>query len=313
MPSSKSVHNARPTSPARPVTVALLLARGAADDFSDVGGPRYKALLNLKGRPLADYVLRSLQDSIVDKIYIAQDPGENLQQALNPNPKNVFLDIDGRRDSLAWTVTKSLERLLDDYKPEDAGRLLIMLTPCDIPRVCPSDFNELIMQARSQSARVILTMAPYKVVRHAFPHKRFQKLYHTDIKQAMVMQSIVFVSAQALRVKHPVNQEGYNLIVLDDDGHPIPFDNEIDLVRQTRHGLWLWPSFLYHLFIKRLVAHGRSAEVFRILFDLARGRTTADRIRKYVFAALRINFGVVRSQIPEFSGDIDTVQDLELA
>jgi CTP:molybdopterin cytidylyltransferase MocA len=294
-------------------TVALLLARGTAEAFKGNPNLKYKALLPVKGRPLADYVLRSLQNSLVEKIFIVQSPDARLQDVLTAHSKNVFLDIAGNQHSLAWSLAKALEKLVEHYKTEDLKRLLIMLTPCDIPLVGAEDINELILQAQSQQANLILTMVPYGLVKQAYPHKRFHELFHADIKQKMAIQSIAFVSGESFRAKPIPGPDGFRLTVVDAKGYPIPgLDKAIDLLRQERRSIWLWPGLMHQVFVRRLIARGRCIDICRMVTDMLFRKVTVDRIRYYLLASLGIDSGVVCSRTAKFSFDIDTYQDLEL-
>jgi CTP:molybdopterin cytidylyltransferase MocA len=297
----------------RKKTVALLLARGTAGPFAEQDGLKYKALLPINGKPMADYVLRSLQNSSVEKIFIAQTPEEHLQDVLTNHTKNIFINIEGQQDSLSWSLAKSLEKLVENYEIETLKQMLIMITPCDIPMVSAMDFNDLIIQAQSNDANILLTMVPHHLIKDTFPHKRFQKLYHADIKETISMQGIVFVSGEMFRVNPFTSHDECNLIVLDSKGYPLPcLDKMIDLIRQKRHGYWLWPSFMYHVFIRQLIVKGKCIDIFRLALDITFRKITVNKIRYYLFAALGIKTEAVRSHSTTFSGDVDTYQDLKL-
>ncbi len=294
-------------------TVALLLARGMAGPFAEKDGLKYKALLPINGKPMADYVLRALQNSSVENIFIAQTPDEHLQNLLTKHPKNIFINIEGQPDSFSWSLAKSLEKLVENYDIETLKQMLVMITPCDIPIVSALDFNELLIQAQSQDANVLLTMVPHRLIKDTFPHKRFQKLYHADIKETMSMQGIVFVSGEILRANPLTSPDECSLIVLDSKGCPLPcLDKMIDLIRQKRHSVWLWPSFIYNVFIRQLIENGKPIDMFRLAFDITFRKITVNKIRYYLFAALGIKAEAVRSHSTTFSGDIDTYQDLKL-
>ncbi len=301
------------TSASRRRTVALLLARGPAGRFAGADGLRYKALLPVNGRPLAGHILASLQDSVVERIFVVQSPDERLQDVLKAHPKNTFIDIEGHPDSLAWSVAKSLEKLAGFYDAETFSRLFIMMVPCDIPGVLADDFDKLIFEAISKDAAIVLVMAPYDLVKGAFPHKTFQKLFHTDVRQAMASQSIVFASGELLRLKSVRGPDDFGLEVLDSFGRPVVgLDKMIDVLHKGRHAFWLWPNFIYQVFVRRMIAKGKGGDAFRLLADLVMGRITANRIGKYLFAVFGVKFGVVTTHTPSFSGDIDTYEDLEL-
>jgi len=294
----------------RKTTVALMLARGKVDESPGMESLKYKALLPVNEKPVADYVLRALQGSMVDRVFIAQSPDARLRDVLTEHPKNIFLDVDGNEDSLAWSLAKSLEQVLDCYELEDLKNLTIMITPCDVPLVTAGDFDDLILQAQSQDYSLLLTMVPYQVVREAFPHKRFQKLFHADIQQTMSMQGVVFVSGETFRVKLPASSD-VRLIVLDSEGAPIPsLERLIDRVRRGRKSIWLWPGFVFHVFIRRFVANGRVLDACQLVIDMVLRKMTVEKIHRYLFGALGITAGAVCSHNPRLSGDIDTYQDL---
>ncbi len=163
------------TSASRRRTVALLLARGPAGRFAGADGLRYKALLPVNGRPLAGHILASLQDSVVERIFVVQSPDERLQDVLKAHPKNTFIDIEGHPDSLAWSVAKSLEKLAGFYDAETFSRLFIMMVPCDIPGVLAGDIDKLIFEAISKDAAIVLVMAPYDLVKGGLSSQNVSK------------------------------------------------------------------------------------------------------------------------------------------
>ena len=171
-------------------TVALLPARGDARGFPE-SGVKYKALLPLNGRPLIDHVLRSLQASEVERIFIIQSLDEHLERAVTPSDKNVFVTCAGEASSLAGSLTRGAEAILD-YYGDKTRELAIMATPCDIPLVQPGEYNRLIKQNLARDADVSVTAVRNKILKESCASRSFRSLFFKDLGEVYTMQAVMF-------------------------------------------------------------------------------------------------------------------------
>jgi len=110
--------------------VALVLAGGFADAFSLENDPVFKALLPVRGRPIADYVLQALEESDVEKIFIAQDEGVNLEVMLPPYSKCIFFNKDKRHSTLGIDIFFALGKVAEFYGDSELREKMIMVVPC---------------------------------------------------------------------------------------------------------------------------------------------------------------------------------------
>ncbi len=292
--------------------VALVLACGLTGKKTGLAGGTYKALLPVQGRVMADYVLTALQSSEVERVFIAQPPGGDLEPVTEPHGKNVFFTIQADASSLAATLGKSLENIVDFYPPEKLSEMLIMLVPSDIPLVLSKDFDHLIAQAEHKPHDVFFTLIPYEQIARAYPHKRFQRMFFSDYRQLCSPQSIAMIRGKLLSCSETPDASGYRLVLHRSSGEPIPgLINLIDGVRREREGMLVWPKLVYELLVKRLVGSRNGLFVVRLMLDMALRRMTIPKIHHYLELAFGLNFGALESDSVSFSGDIDNARDYD--
>jgi molybdopterin-guanine dinucleotide biosynthesis protein A len=292
-------------------TIALVMTGGAAEGKFAGRGLKYKALFPVNGRPLADYILRSLQVSAVEKVFILQPDDAGLQAVVTPHEKNVFLDYDARERSIALTMCRAIEHLLDHYGVEALHRRNVMWVPCDIPLVRAEDVDALVAQSDQREMDGLFTIIPHRVLAAAFPHRRFPSLYLSDRGERYSMQSVIFVDGRHYNYAVSPEYAGVRVAVTDAYGEPIPgLVAPIDGMRDGRHGVFSGPRFIYEVLI-RMLRHGIVARVPRALYELATRKLTTARIGDYLFQAMRVRFGAVVSGCAAYSADVDAPEDVE--
>ena len=96
-------------------TIALVLAGGIADGFQHGTAPIYKALLPVNDQPVANYVIRALEQANVEKIFIIQDEGANLQETLTASSNCIFIAKDRHHNSFILSMEYGLEKVAEYY------------------------------------------------------------------------------------------------------------------------------------------------------------------------------------------------------
>jgi molybdopterin-guanine dinucleotide biosynthesis protein A len=291
-------------------TVALVMTGGVADEKFAERGLKYKSQFLVNGRPLVDYILRALQESSVETVFILQPDDAGLQAAVTPHEKNVFFSYDAREHSLALTMSRAIEHLLDHYGVEALHQRNVMWLPCDLPLVSTEDVESLVVQSYQPAMDALFTIIPHRVLAAAFPHRRFASLYLGDRGERYSMQGVMFVDAR--HYDYAVSQEyaSVRMVVTDAYGEPIPgLVGGIDGMREGRRGLFGAPRFLYE--VGRILRHGIGARAPRLIYEIATRRLTTARLSDHLFQAMRTRFGVVVSQSPAYSADVDAPEDVE--
>ena len=290
--------------------VALLLARGSTDDASRPG-LKYKALLPLSGRPMADYVLRALQLSEVERIFIIQAEDEPLEKALTPDVKNVFVICGADRPYISDSLICGAESMLDYYGREEMSRRMVMTVPCDIPLARAEDFNHLIRQSRRQDADVFFTGIRLTRLEKAYPGRRYYALYLKDLDGVYATQNICFASGARLGFES-FSDGRRGLAVYDRGGREmLGLVELVEGLRKRRRGLFLWSLTVYQVLLRRLLALGNLPFVLKLVTDLLRNRLTTQEIQRGLLLAMNLKFGLLESDATAFSGDIDSARDIE--
>ena len=293
-------------------TVALVMTGGAAERTFAERGLKYKARFPVNGRPLVDYILRSLQASTVEKVFILQPDDAGLQPIVTPHEKNVFLTYDARERSIALTMGRAIEHLLDYYGVEALHQRNVMWLPCDLPLVRAEDVDSLVAQSHQPEMDGLFTIIPHRLLAAAYPHRRFPSLYLGDRGERYSMQSVMFVDGRHYVYAVSPEYAGVRLAVTDAYGEPIPgLVAGIDGMRDGRHGVFNAARFIYEVVIRRMLRRGMVARVPRGLFELATRRLTTTGISDYLFQAMRLRLGAVVSASAAYSADVDAPEDVE--
>lgn len=289
-------------------TIALVLGGGFAGEFHTGNVPIFKALLPVCGRPVADYVIRALEQSIVEKIFIIQDEGANLQQALTHGPKCIFFTKDKDHSSLQMSVLFALEMVAEYYDPVELDQKSVMIVPCDTPLVTKNNFNRLIEKAAGNNADVTITIIASKYLEKKYPPRHFRGIYLSDCRANYTMQNVIFIDGGFIQYK-PAGEPGkpnFSFRGWDEDvlKRVVKGIKSIDELRRK-------PHFYDKLFLLWLLEKGYTTYVFRFLVDLAFKRLTMEKAITYLNGADHINSAYIESNEVEFSADIDSPEDLE--
>lgn len=293
-------------------TVALVMTGGAAEGKFAECGLKYKARFPVNGRPLVDHILRSLQASTVEKVFILQPDDAGLETVVTPHEKNAFLNYDAREHSIALTMGRAIEHLLDYYGVEALHQRNVMWLPCDIPLVRAADVDALVAQSRQPEMGGLITIVPHRLLAAAYPTRRFPSLYLRDRGERYSMQSVMFVDGRHYNYAESPEYEGVRLAVTDARGKPIPgLIAGIDRMRDGRHGVFSTSRFIYETLFRRMLRPGIVARVPCALYELATGRLTTGGISDYLYQAMGLRFGAVVSGSAAYSADVDAPDDVE--
>jgi molybdopterin-guanine dinucleotide biosynthesis protein A len=292
--------------------VALLIARGISDRIS-MPGIKYKALLPISGRPMADYVLGALQNSKVERIFIVQAADEELDKMLTPNSKNVFVSCPSARPHMTDSLLCGIESMLKYYGETELGQRIIMSVPCDIPLARSEDFDCLIRQCENMEADVFLTAIRSDMLEQSFPDHIYHSLYLSDLNARYSPQNICFANGE--RFTFEVNRSGTrDLAIRDSDGRRIKSLNSmIAKLRKCRHGKLIWFLSAYYVLFDRLIKKGNLLTVIRTIISLFMNKLTKSGLQAVFSAAFNLQFRMLESESPTLSYDIDLAQDLEQA
>ena len=292
-------------------TVALVMTGGPADGRFAGRGLKYKALFPVNGRPLVDYILRALQASAVERVFVLQPDDAALERAVTPHDKNVFLSYDTRERSMGWAVVRGIERLLDYCGRDTLHRRNVMWLPCDIPLVRPDDLDSLVAQSHQPGMTGLFTIIPHRLLARAYPGRRFWNVYLRDLGERFSPQSVLFVDGSHYDYAAAPEYGGVRVVVTDAFGDPIPgLVAGVDGMRDGRHGMAGGSGFLYDTSM-RILRQGLVARVPRALYEIATRRLTTSRISDYLFQAVRLRFGAIVSQCTAYSADVDSPEDAE--
>jgi GTP:adenosylcobinamide-phosphate guanylyltransferase len=289
--------------------IAILLARGFADEFSN-HAIKYKALLRISGRPMVDWVLRALQSAEIERIFIIQDADMRLEEVLSPSYKNVFVNCSPRNTRMTDSLICGAEAILEYYPKEEVSQLVIMTVPCDIPLANAKNFNTLIHQSRDQDADVFFTAMKLDRLKASYPNRRFHSMYLKDLKGMYTVQNICFSSGKVIGFAFE-NDGRRRLEVHNRDGEELTgLADMIEGLRKRRHGLLFWSIAIYRILLRRLLIRGNFITFIKMIFDFLNNNLTTDSIRRGLLAAFNLEFGLLESDTETFSGDIDGPKDM---
>ena len=174
--------------------VALVLAGGFADAFSPENELVFKALLPVRGRPIADYVIQALEESDVERIFVAQDEGVNLEKVLPPYSKCIFFTKDKQHSTMGIDSFFALGKVAEFYSDSELRDKMIMVVPCDTPLVTKDNINRLIHPATASHADVLITTISGQHLEKRYPQKRFRNVYLSDYRANYTLQNVLFIN-----------------------------------------------------------------------------------------------------------------------
>ncbi len=292
----------------RPV-IALLAARGSADDIS-MPDIKYKALLPIRSRPMADYVLQALQTSSVERIFIVQPEDEELEKFLTPHPKNHFVTCPTERPHITDSLISGTEAMLEYFGKEGLSRRVIMSVPCDIPLVRADDFERLLYRIQGIDADVLFTTIKLDEIVTAFPERRYHSLFLKDLDAAYAPQNLCFMDGNKFSFSHDSDGKRY-LAIHDRSGENMKnLADMVEELRKRRHGKMFWFLMAYKVLLDRLIKKRHFFTVARTIQNFLTDNLTRDNLQEAFMAAFNLKLKIMESDSAAFSGDIDCLQDL---
>ncbi len=294
-------------------TVALVFAGGDADKFQTGTVPEYKALLPVRGQPIANHVIRALEGSNVEKIFILQDEDANLQQALAVGPKCVFLTKDRHHNSLVLSMEYGLEKVAEYYGHPQIDQKSIMFVPCDIPLATQDNFNSLIEKAAGENADVTITIIAEELIKNRFPQRRFRSFYLAEYKDLYTLQMVGFLNGELIRYEPSGEPDRVKISFRGvDELRVIRFKETVDTVREHRDHNYRLPRFTDKFALRWLIKKEYISYVLRFIFNMAINRLTMTKIIAYLEAACQVNIAYIVSEEVEISADIDQPEDFPI-
>jgi CTP:molybdopterin cytidylyltransferase MocA len=293
--------------------VAILLAGGISDEFKTGDVPKQKALLPVGGQPIANYVIQALEESNVEKIFVIQDAGANLQETLINSSKCVFFSKDKYNNSYSLSMRFGLEKVAEYYGHPQINQKLIMTVPCDIPLVTGENFNHLIEKAIQHHADVTLTIIAEDLIKKRFPHIHIRSFYLDDYKDRYTLQMIGFTNGELI-LYEPYQEPGKSKLSFRgvDDERVTKLKETLDTVRDHRHHDFRLPRFTDKFAIRWLIRKEFIVYIFKFLFNLIVNRLTMAKVTEYFNGVCQLNTAFIVSEEVEISADIDRPEDFPI-
>jgi GTP:adenosylcobinamide-phosphate guanylyltransferase len=292
-------------------TVALIFAGGAAGELRSPNHPDFKALVPVHGRPVVDYVIQALMQSYVEKIFILQDQGAALQDALTVGPKCVFLGKDPAT-SLAL-ATKNALRAVAEYYGTEIYQKSIMIVPCDTPLVTPAVYNTLIEKAAGEDADVIMTIIACELIDKRYPNKHSRSAYLADYKARYTAQSVTFLNGAGF-IFTPSQTGG--LIEISYRGLDEAFikrmEDIFESARTTRQNTRQNSPLVEPFMLGWIIQQGWVWYAFKLIFNIILHRMTMVKLMAYIQEGLHVKTAYIESEAVEITGDIDTPEDYQI-
>ena len=294
-------------------TAAILLARGPiGKSFKSYAPLGYKALLEIDGRPMVDYVLRALQESEVERVFIVQCSDEGLDEVVTKSDKNVFLSTDTNPSSYFSSLLFGLEKVVEYYSPDELRRRNILIVHCDTPLVKKESFDSLIEGSECIDAHIIMPIIERRYLEEAYPKRHFRSVYLKDLKGRYSPQNAVFLNG-ALLVPFR-NRERYGTKIPDifglDEDVVSEWSRTVDRLRRHRERAYQWPHLVFEV-SRLLIKRRQLSHVLRLVYNLCRGKLTAEQIGDVLRAISGLKIDYFKSREAEVSGDVDRPEDLE--
>ena len=283
----------------RPV-IALVLARGGIKEFPNHSHLKYKALLPYLGQPLIAYVVDALTRSSIEKVFVLQERDAELQLALQPHPKIVFINHDGPSASVAKGLVFGLEKILSYY--EGQTDRMIAILPCDIPLVQHEEVNDVVGQLEKLDADVVFTSIRLSALGGL---QQRLTIYSPELGEQTASQNLNFISGRCFNL-----DECGHLLVIDKDGNKIDgIDQVLDSMRKHRNSFFLWLRLIYQFYGSRMLKRGHYILFVESIARLIMGRLNMPIVKKVYGAVANIDIDVIISTYPSFSFDVDNPTD----
>jgi len=294
-------------------TVAILLAGGIADGFQPGTVPKYKALLPVCGQPITNYVIRALEQSNVEKIFVIVDDDVTIQEALTASSKCIFFRKDRLHDLFSLSMLFGLEKVAEYYGHPQINQKSIMIVPCDIPLVTKDNFNALIEKAANYHADVTIPIIAENLIKKRFPQRCFRSVYLADYKGRYTLQFIGFINGEHILIE-PSRETGRTKISFKGVEYKslVRLKETMDTLRDHRHHNYSLPRFSDKFALHWLMRKGYTIYVFRFIFNLIFNRLTMAKIIEYLNGACQFNIAYIVSEEVEIFADIDRPEDFPI-
>jgi 2-phospho-L-lactate guanylyltransferase (CobY/MobA/RfbA family) len=262
---------------------------------------------------MVNQVIRALEQSNVEKIFIIQDEDANLQEALTASSKCIFFAKDRHHNSLILSMEYGLEKVAEYYGHPQINQKSIMVVPCDIPLATKDNFNSLIEKAAGKNADVTITIIAEDLIKNRFPLRRFRSFYLADYNDRYTLQMVGFMNGELILYEPSGEPERAKISLRGvDDERVIRFKETVDTVRDHRHHNFRLPRFTDKFAIIWLIKKEYIIYVFRFLFDLIFNRLTMAKVIAYLEGACQVNIAYIVSEEVEISADIDRPEDFQI-
>lgn len=287
-------------------TVAVVIAGGLAHSSFGEQARTPKPLLPVHGRPVVDYVVQALEHSGAERILVSYDEEVDLPSVLTPTTRTFFAARGDHGGSYAAGIRHVFEVLATHYDIHEIHQRTIMLVPCDLPLVTAAAFDALIRSAQAVDADLVATMISCRRASARFPGKRFIGLYLADFGEPCTLQAPAFVQGDIIRAGihgSPLSFGELTNQVVDE------LAGAADSIRSSRKSRLVLARATYELVIRRLARQRQLGLLLPFLSRLVSGRVRSADVLRVLSAAFAIRVGIVPSEAPEFSGDVDEPGD----
>jgi molybdopterin-guanine dinucleotide biosynthesis protein A len=294
-------------------TIALVFAGGTTTEYSPGNIPKYKALLPVYGQPIANHVIRALEQSNVERIFILQDEGARLEEILITGAKCVFYEKNQHQNSLGLSMLSGVEKVAEYYGGDELFKKSIMFVPCDIPLATKDQFNVLMEKAACKNADVILTIIADELIKKRFPQRRFRSGYLADLKGRYTAQMIGFLNGDLIQYEPSAEPGRMKISFRGVGGERLNrLRKTLDSIREHRNHDYSLPHFTEKLALFWIMKGGFMFLVIRAIVGMIFRRLTIAKIMEYFHRAGRVNFDYIISEEAEISGDIDQPEDFPI-
>jgi hypothetical protein len=255
---------------------------------------------------MAEYVIQALEQSMVEKIFILQNKGANLQESLPQGPKRVFLEKDSRDASLAIGLFRAFEQIALYYGDPAFNDCWVMVAPCDTPLVTADNYNHLIEKVICQDADFIFTIISSDLLEKAYPNRRVNRIYLADYKADFTMQNTMFVNGRSIYFKSSNSDSRFKIGFRSwGEAEEQRIERDIDNLVNFRRK----PAFLVQIAVYYLIKQAYIVDIFKVVLPLFFRRLTMQKGIAPLDHVCRWKTSYIESKEVELSADIDSPDD----
>jgi hypothetical protein len=244
----------------------------------------------------------------VEKVFIAQDEGAQLQDQLVTSDKCIFFNKHNHPGSVGLSILSALDTVAEYYGDHGLSEKMILVVPCDTPLVRAEHFDRLVEQAAGKNADVLITIISEACLEHRFPGRHFRSVYLADYQAMYTMQNVIFINGDFIRFDPSAapGQLKFTFRGWDAAVYKRVSDG-ITSIQDLRHQA----HFYDKLFLLWLGTKGYSSYILKLLMNVVFRRLTIAKTMQLLSAADQMRAGYIESHDPEFSADIDWPEDFQ--